>query len=135
MRTDEIRGLALLALLLVLALVATVGLALSDIVAGDRQITKNGEQATRALEVAQAGLALAKRELAHDALWTGGTGIAFGEGETMDVEVTSVDATHRLVLSTGNVAGGRRVLEAQIALGDTGVAGDESVVPGSFRER
>ena len=135
MRTDGTRGSALLAVLLILALVSTVGLALSDLVAGDRQITRNSEQAARALEVAQAGLAFAKRELSHDAAWAGGSGMVFGEGETMDIEVTAVDATHRRLLATGKVADGERALEAEIALGDLAVVGDESVVSGSFRER
>lgn len=134
MRTRSPRGSALVAVLLVISILASIGVALGELAATDRMITKNREQALRALLVAQAGLALARRELGGDPAWPGVSGLAFGEGETIEVSVAAPDAAHRRVRSTGRVPGGERVLEALVALGDPAVAGDESLVRGSFRE-
>jgi len=135
MRTRSPRGSALLAVLLVISILASVGVALAELAATDRLITKNREQALRALLAARAGLALAQRELGGDPSWPGVSGLAFGEGETIDVSVTAPDPAHRRVQCTGRVSGGERVLEALVALGDPGVPGDESLVSGSFRDR
>jgi type II secretory pathway pseudopilin PulG len=124
-----------LLVLLVIALTGAIGLAVADLVTQERRITRNREQAARALTVAQAGLALAKRELAHNAAWAGGTGLPFGEGETFDIEVTPASASERRVLSTGRVDDGERAVEALLELGDPMIVGDESVVSASWRER
>jgi hypothetical protein len=134
MRTSGRRGSALLAVLLVIAILASMGVALGDLAATDRLITKNREQA-RALLVARAGIALAGRALGGNPSWPGVSALPFGEGETIEVAVTVFDADHRRVRCTGRVEGGERVLEVLVALGDPGVAGDESLVRGSFRER
>ena len=135
MRTSERRGSALLAVLLVISILASIGVALGDLATTDRLITKNREQSLRALLVARAGIAVARHELGGDPSWAGISGLAFGNGETIEVSVTAPDADHRRVQCTGRVEGGERVLEALIALGNPLVAGDESLVRGSFRER
>lgn len=135
MRTSGRRGSALLAVLLVISILASIGVALGDLAVTDRLITKNREQALRALLVARAGIAFARSELGGNPAWPGVTALPFGEGETLDVVVTAPDADHRRVRSTGRVEGGARVLEVLVALGDPGVAGDETQVRGSFRER
>jgi Tfp pilus assembly protein PilX len=132
MRTS---GSALVGVLLVVSIVAVLGVGLSDLVAGDRQITRNREQAARALRTAQAGLAVARDALASDAAWPGATDLPFGEGEAMDVRVEAIGATERRVTSTGKVPGGERAIQARIDLGDPAIAGDERIVPGSWRER
>jgi Tfp pilus assembly protein PilX len=129
------RGSAVLLSLLLVILMGSISLAVADLVSQERRITSNRERATRALAVARAGLALAKRELAHNAAWAGGAAIPFGEGESFDVEVVAVGASERRVLSTGRVEGGERAVEALLDLGDPAIVGDESVVSGSWRER
>lgn len=136
MRTDcGARGSALLIVLLVLALGTAVGVALMDLVSEEQRIADNREGAMQALNIALGGLGLAKRELAHDAAWPGGTALPFGAGESFDVEVTPVSANERRVLATGRVGEFERAVEARLLLGDTFVVGDESVAPGSWRER
>ena len=135
MRTRSRRGSALLAVLLVISILASIGVALGDLATTDRLITKNREQSLRALLVARAGIAVARHELGGDPSWAGVSALPFGEGETLEVTVTAPDTDHRRVQCTGRVEGGERVLEALIALGDPLVAGDESLVRGSFRER
>lgn len=136
MRTDgPERGAALLIVLLVVAIGAAIGVALMDLVSQERMITGNRIGAARALNVARAGLALAKRELAHDAAWPGGSALPFGEGEVFDVEVTVVAANERRVLAVGQAGEYERAVEALLLLGDPGIVGDEAVAPGSWRER
>lgn len=136
MRTDpERRGYAVVMALLMVAILSALGLALADLVTNSRLISGSQDAATRAYYVAQGGLALAKRELAHDAAWPGGAGLPFGSGETFDITITSVSPDKKRVLATGRSAGAERRIEALLELGDPLVQGDESVVPGSWRER
>jgi Tfp pilus assembly protein PilX len=135
MRTSARRGSALVAVLLVISILATLGVALGDLATTDRLITKNHEQALRALYVARAGIAVALSGLGANPSWPGVPALPFGEGETIAVSVSAPDAAHRRVRCTGRVSGGERVLEVLVALGDPAVAGDESLVRGSFRER
>jgi hypothetical protein len=135
MRTRSRRGSVLLAVLLVISILASIGVALGDLATTDRLITKNREQSLRALLVARAGIAVARRQLGGNPSWAGVSALAFDDGETIEVSVTALDPDHRRVRSTGRVPGGERVLEALLALGDPAVEGDESMVRGSFRER
>jgi type II secretory pathway component PulK len=132
---DGRRGSALLIVLLVVAIVGALGVGLSDLAAGDRLITRNREQAARALRVAQAGLAVAYDALASDAAWPGAADLPFGEGETMHIQVEAMGAAERRVTATGKVPGGERAVQARIDLGDPALPGDERIVPGSWRER
>ena len=136
MRTDRGRqGYAVLMALLLVAIVSAVGMAVADLVTQSRLIAGSQDAATRAFYVAQGGLALAKRELSHDVAWPGGTDFTLGDGEAIDVDVTTVAPDQRRVLSTGRVAGAERRIEALLSLGDPIIVGDESTNPGSWRER
>lgn len=136
MRTDGARrGYAVLTALLVVTIVSALGLAVADLVTHSRLIAGSQDAATRAFYVAEGGLALAKRELAHDDAWPGGSGFSLGDGETFDVTVTPVGSDQRRVLATGRVAGAERRVEALLSLGDPALVGDEFTVSGSWRER
>ena len=91
------RGVALLIVLLVLSLGTAIGVALMDLVTEERRIADNRTGAMQALNVALGGMGLAKRELAHDAAWPGGTSLPFGNGESFDVEITPVSANEAVI--------------------------------------
>jgi len=113
------RGMVLLLTVFALAILSVLVAALLEITAADLEIARNHLASTKALYIADAGIASAIYELRQDYQWDAGWpgGVTFPDGSSGSYAVTVTNNYPSVtIVSTGNWGGFERKLEANVSI-------------------
>jgi type II secretory pathway component PulK len=112
------KGVALLLALFTLLIVSLLVVAFYELITIDLQITSNHLKRNQALYIADAGVEYAISRLRlNRSNFSQGVEFPSGSGNNYNVNVTSVDISAKIILSTGTLASGEAVrLEAKVSV-------------------